>query len=177
MRLFLLSLGILFGASVIGYVSIRVLAIRAPLDLPPLPSGLWLSTLLLLVSSGTMQTGLTGARRGDQARLRAGMAATSGLGVAFLIVQALCWLQWAGPMRDSLGEAERVYVLTSFFVLTGLHALHVIGGLVALAVVTARSFAGRYTADVHAGVVYCAMYWHFLDAVWLVLFATLMIGT
>ncbi len=177
MRLFLLSLGVLFCASVIGYVSIRLLAIRGPLDVPPLPRGLWLSTLLLVASSGTIQAALLAARRGSQGRLRAGMAATSALGAGFLAVQALCWIQWAAPMRESVAEAERVFVLTSFYVLTGLHALHVLGGLVVLSIVTAHSFAGRYSPDDHAGVVYCGMYWHFLDAVWLVLFATLMVGT
>ncbi len=177
MRLFLVSLGVLFGASVIGYVSIRLLAIRGPLDVPPLPRGLWLSTLVLVASSGTMQLGLIAARRGGQGPLRAAMAATTALGAAFLAVQALCWIQWAGPMRDSLSDTERVFVLTSFYVLTGLHVLHVLGGLAALSVVTARSFAGGYSAEAHAGVIYCAMYWHFLDAVWLVLFATLLIGT
>ena len=177
MRLFLLSLGVLFAASVIGYVSIRLLVIGEPPALPPLPRGLWLSTLVLPASSGTMQTALGAARRGRRRRLAGGMAATTVLGFAFLGVQAMCWIQWAGPMSQSLGGSEQAYLLTGFYVLTGLHALHVIGGLIPLTVVTARACAGRYSADHHPGVAYIAMYWHFLAGVWLVLFATLMFAT
>jgi heme/copper-type cytochrome/quinol oxidase subunit 3 len=58
----------------------------------------------------------------------------------------------------------------TFYLLTGLHALHVIGGMVLLGAVTAKAFAGRYSATYHPGVTYAAMYWHFLDVVWLVMF-------
>lgn len=177
MRLFLLSLGILFAASVIGYISILILAIRQPVDIPPLPKGLWLSTLLLLTSSGTIQGALGAARRGAQRRLHRFMLATTALGLGFLAIQVTCWIQWAGPMRVSLGETDRIFVLTGFYVLTGLHAAHVIGGLVPLIIVTARSRTGRYSHGNYGGVLYSAMYWHFLDAVWVVLFVTLLIGT
>ena len=177
MRLFLVSLGVLFGASVIGYVSIRVLAIGESLELPRLPPALWLSTLVLLVSSATMQAGVVAARQGRPQRLRRAMAATTALGIGFLIVQTVCWFAWAAPMREALGSTERTFLLKGFYVLTGTHAVHVIGGLVPLTVISARAFAGRYTPQEHAGVEYTAMYWHFLAAVWLVLFATLMIGT
>ena len=55
MWLFLLSLGILFAASVIGYVWIRLIAIGQTLAIPALPPELWLSTVILLASSGSMQ--------------------------------------------------------------------------------------------------------------------------
>ena len=60
-----------------------------------------------------------------------------------------------------------------FYFLTGLHAAHVIGGMVALAIVTANAFRGRYTATRAAGVGHCAAYWHFLDVVWLVMVAVI----
>lgn len=176
MRLFLLSLGILFAATIIGYISVLLLGIREPVSIPPLPRALWLSTLVLLTSSVTMQGALASVRRDFQPRFRVSMLATTALGAAFLVIQALCWIEWYGPMRETLGGAERAFLLTSFYVLTGLHALHVIGGLVPMTVVTLRAWSGRYTAANHAGVIYCAMYWHFLDAVWLVLFGTLLIG-
>ncbi len=73
------------------------------------------------------------------------------------VVQALCWLTWMEGFRRSVPGADRAFVLTSFYVLTGLHAIHVVGGLVPLGV--------------------CALYWHFLDAVWLAVFLTLMLGS
>ncbi|MCZ6542722.1 MAG: cytochrome c oxidase subunit 3, partial [Planctomycetota bacterium] len=83
----------------------------------------------------------------------------------------------SGPLTASLDEVQKAFVLTGFYVLTGVHALHVIGGLIPLAAVTIRSFRNRYSSTDHAAVRYCAMYWHFLDGVWIVLFATLMLGT
>ena len=177
MRLFLLSLGILFGATVIGYISIRLLAIHEPLDLPPLPGGLWLSTVVLIASSVTIQRAVVAAGQGRTRRMRAGLASTTALGVTFLIIQATCWLSWAEPMRTSLQQSEQRFLLTAFYVLTGMHAAHVIGGLVPLVVITRRAFTGRGSDPPHAGVIYMAMYWHFLGAVWLVLFVTLLIGT
>ncbi len=176
MRLFLLSLGVLFGAAVIGYVSIRVLAVHAPLDLPPLPGGLWFSTLLMVGSSVSIQHAVTAARHGRPGALRMGLSVTVALGVGFLFVQAICWAAWAGPMRASLAQSEQRFLLTAFYVLTGMHALHVVGGLVPLAVITARAWAEPLTATDRPGVIYTAMYWHFLDGVWLVLFVTLLIG-
>jgi len=177
MRLFLLSLGVLFGATVIGYISIRLMAIHEPLDLPKLPRGLWLSTVVLIASSVTIQGAVVAVRQGRPGRMRAGLASTTALGMTFLIVQASCWIAWAEPMRASLQQSEQRFLLTAFYVLTGLHAVHVIGGLVPLAVMTRRAYAGRGSDPQHAGVIYTAMYWHFLDAVWLVLFVTLLVGS
>jgi cytochrome c oxidase subunit 3 len=175
MRLFLLSTGILFGSILIGFICIRMLAI-APPQLPPLPWGLWVSTLLLLVSSATMQAARSAARCGETGRLRSYLVATTLLAFAFLAAQVVCWLLWLEPMRGSLDQAEQVFLLTGFYTLTGLHALHVIGGIVPLVVITARARAGRYSAQYHPGVIYTTMYWHFLGGVWVVTYATLLIG-
>ena len=177
LRLFLLSLGILFAAVLIGYVVLRLSpALESTIEIPPLPRGLWLSTLFLLGGSGTIQMALTGVRRERPRWLRTGMVATAILGIAFLATQTVCWIDWAGHLRSSLAETQRAFLVTSFYVFTGLHATHVIGGLVPLTVVTRRAFADRYTSADHAGVRYCTMYWHFLDGVWLALFATLMVA-
>ncbi len=176
MRLFLGSLAVLFGSSIVGYVAIRVLGIDEPLDMPPLPGGLWLSTVLLLVSSVTMQHAVVAVRRGRLGTMLAELVVTTALALAFLAVQTVCWAAWAEPMRAAIGQTEQRFMLTAFYVLTGLHALHVIGGLVPLAVITTRAAAGRYTPERHAGIVYTAMYWHFLDGMWLVIFITLLIG-
>ena len=172
-----MSLGVLFGTSVIGYVAIRVLAVDAPLDLPRLPGGLWFSTLLIVGSSVSIQQAVTAARRGRLGALRTGLAVTAALGVAFLLVQALCWAAWAPTMRASLAQSEQRFMLTAFYVLTGMHAVHVVGGLVPLAVITVRAWAAPLMATERPGVVYTAMYWHFLAGVWLVLFVTLLIGS
>ena len=168
MWLFLLSLAILFAASITAYLIVRVRAeVWQPVNMPDPPPWLWFSTAVILVSSGTIHWGLAGIRRSLHGRLIGAMLATTLLGLVFLVSQAINWA-WLIAINATTSTAG-LYIFT-FYVLTGLHAVHVIGGLALLTVVTARSFAGRYSADHHPGVKYAVMYWHFLAAVWLVLF-------
>jgi cytochrome c oxidase subunit 3 len=178
MLLFLVSLGMLFAASVIGYVVVRAERGGTPVDLPPLPRLLWLSTVLLLGTSASMQLAVAAARRGRDEPLVRYLVATIGLSLAFLVVQTVCWWQWLEAVGDLWSRSEPYRIaLAGFYVFTGVHALHVLGGLAALGFVTVRAERGRYTAEHHPGVLFTAWYWHFLDAVWLVLFATLLIAT
>jgi cytochrome c oxidase subunit 3 len=180
MVLFLVSLGVLFAATVVGLVVIRVQLTQKDLwpdDLPGLPVTLWIGTLVILASGGTMQWALVAARRDDAKALRRALNLTTALGVAFLVIQAGSWLWWSGAVSARWSESEAFRLaLTGFYVLSGLHALHVIGGIAALITTSVRAIRGRYTSRNHAGLRYCAMYWHFLDALWLVLFAILLIG-
>lgn len=177
MGLFLISLAMLFGASLLGYFIIRFQTQSWPTDLPSLPGVLWISTALLIVSSFTMQWSLNGIRMDQLAQLRRGMASTLGLGAAFLLLQVGAWITWLRPVIERWAESgEYRLALTGFYVLTGLHALHVVGGLIPMSIVTRRAWQDRYTAQQHAGVYYCAMYWHFLGVVWVVLFFALLLG-
>jgi len=179
MSLFLISLGVLFAASLLGFVAVRLLTDDVwPRDLPALPGLLWLSTAMIIISSGTMQWALEAVRRGHNGAFKIMLLLTFALGVGFLIAQMLCWSHWLAQIEAHWADSEtHRFALTSFYVLTGVHAAHVIGGLIPMAVVLQRAFAGRYSAEHYPGVHYVTMYWHFLDAVWLVLYATLLIGT
>ena len=99
------------------------------------------------------------------------LAATFGLGVIFVLLQTA---NWYGLALREVTARTNLYAFT-FFMLTGLHAAHVVGGLIPLGVVLAKSVRGRYGSGYHPGVRYMAMYWHFLDVVWIVLFAVLVI--
>lgn len=172
MKLLVLALSMLFAASIFGYLVIRSRApVWPPPGVPRLPSALWISTLIIVISSFTMQGAVRAARRNRQAALRAGMVLTTLLGAAFLVSQTL---NWFALVAANLTARTNLYGFT-FYMLTGLHAAHVVGGLVPLAIVTARAWAGRYTAVAHAGVAYCAVYWHFLAAVWIVMFGILVV--
>ena len=180
LMIFLTSLGILFGATIIGFVVIRVelgLRGRWPANLPPLPPALAVSTVTLLLSSISMQWGLNSIRAGrPPEQLQTGMICTALLGFLFLIIQSACWLSWLeGVWTLWDRSSEFRYALTSFFVLTGLHAAHVIGGLIPIMLVARNAFFERYSHSEYAGVQYCAMYWHFLGAVWIVLLVVMMI--
>lgn len=171
--LFLASLTMLFLASLVGYLVVRL---RADVWPPPgsasLPGGLWVSTAIILACSVTAHAAVAGIRKGNQIRLLVGLLATAALGVAFLMLQGFNWVQLTAadvrPDRDLYGF--------TFYMLTGLHAAHVIGGLIPLGITLVKAYLGKYTWASYAGVRHVATYWHFLDVVWLVLFAVLLVG-
>ncbi len=172
MILFLAALGMLFVASLTGYLVVRSRAVTWPPEgSPRLPGGLWLSTLVLLVSSGTMFLAQGAAKAGRDKALRNALIGTLGLGLLFLLNQFLSWQHFV--TAHHLPPQRNLYAFT-FYMLTGLHAAHVIGGLAALTVTAAHAARGRYRPADHAGVEYMSMYWHFLGAVWLVMFLVLL---
>jgi len=179
MLLLLAALGVLFVASILGYLILRLEAADLLDDLPALPSGLWVSTLIILLCSAGMHGALVAARRGAGTALRGALGATMLLGAAFLGMQGWCWLELMAQHEAVWAQLQDVprYMVASFYVMTALHAAHVLGGLIPLAVVTWFAFRGAYGPTRHEGVYYCAMYWHFLDGVWLALFVTLLLGS
>jgi len=171
MILFLAALGMLFAASVMAYVLIRLRPDeRAPLDLPWL---LWLSTGLIVASSLTLALALRSVRRERQRDLRVWVLATALLAIGFVLVQGPCLAIFLSEHERHLDAGLHVYGLAFFLVL--LHALHVIGGLVAMGVVGWRSIRGRYDHEQHMGLRLLTMYWHFLDAVWLIMFGVFVV--
>ena len=174
---FLAALAVLFASFVIAHLLVlSSIEDDALLDLPNLPSGLWASTLVLLISSGTIHWAVLGLRSGNTNKLKLGVILTAILGIVFLAIQTRCWVQWSLPLAVAASSIEARYLLASFYVLTGIHAAHIIGGLIPLVIVALRATSGRYTPTYYPGVRYAAMYWHFLDAVWLALFVTLLLG-
>lgn len=173
MTVFLAALAVLFAASLVGYLVIRIRADTWPPEgTEGLPAGLWVSTVVILGCSAAMHVAVKGIREGNRNRLIAGLAAALVLGVAFLGLQAWNWQQL---LERNVSASRDLYGFT-FYMLTGLHGLHVIAGLVPLVFVLVRAVLGKYTWASHVGVRQLAMYWHFLDVVWLVLFVVLLLG-
>ncbi|MBL9150248.1 MAG: heme-copper oxidase subunit III [Phycisphaerae bacterium] len=176
MWLFILTLAIIFIATILAFVIVRVGPMNdghwPPPDAPPLPKALLFSTLILIISDATMHVARVAARRGERSTA-AWMGVTLACAFAFVATQMLAWSEAA---RANMIVTEDLYAWT-FYVLTALHAAHVIGGIIPMAVVTARAAGGRYGPGRDDGVAYCAMYWHFLDIVWLALYATLWWGS
>ena len=158
--------GICLGASLVGYLLVRFNADQwPPAGIPPVPGTLWISTAVLILSSFTVHGAIAGIREGNRRALRSGLVLTLLLGVTFLVSQILNGL----PIYKALlGRTKEVYSFT-FFLLTALHAIHIIGGFIPLGMVTRNAFAGRYTPKDHTGVALTATYWHYLDVVWFVL--------
>jgi len=131
-----------------------------------LPNVLWVSTVLLVVSSATFEFARLQLRNGTLARLRGWIALTALLGAGFIVAQYLGW--------SELFE-QGIYVSSSpsssfFYLFTGAHALHLSGGMVVLAYVTLRTWSARPWATRAPVIEASALYWHFMDALWLYLF-------
>jgi heme/copper-type cytochrome/quinol oxidase subunit 3 len=172
MWIFLATLTVLFLASIVGYLVVRLKATDwPPPGMPRLPAGLWLATLVLIAGSVTIHLALRAIRSDERAASTRWLGMTTTLALTFLAIQS--W-NWWGLIRLHMTAASNLYAFT-FFMLTGLHAAHVIGGVALLAIVLSRSLRGRYGSSYYGGVTYAAMYWHFLDAIWLVLFAVMVV--
>jgi cytochrome c oxidase subunit 3 len=133
------------------------------------PRIVWANTLVLFASSIAIEFARQAVRRNQPASVRQWMAISGVLGVAFLIGQLLAWRQLV---------AAGVYLATTlhssfFYVLTGVHALHLFGGLIGLGFVFQKAFANRLTAENHEPLKAFALYWHFMDVVWIYCFVLL----
>ncbi len=170
MVLLIFSLSMLFAASMFAYAYIRAQANQwPPAGLPRVPGSLWFSTAAILAASITIQLALNAVKRDDDKRLARYLLATMIVGLLFLLLQSLNWIEFYRELIK-VTRLEGAY-LGMFFILTGLHAAHVVGGLIPLAVVYARAKKGRYSRNFHPGVRYATVYWHFLDVIWIVLFS------
>jgi cytochrome c oxidase subunit III len=136
---------------------------------PPLPRILWFNTAVLAASSVALEIARRASKEGALARMRSALLAGAGASVLFLSGQLWAWRELvAGGFYASQNPANAF-----FFLLTGVHALHLIGGLVALFTATSRAWERDDARDAAMIVELCAIYWHFLLGVWLVLFALL----
>jgi cytochrome c oxidase subunit 3 len=135
----------------------------------PVPRLLWFNTAVLVLSSVALQGAHTAARRNDIDGVIVGLCAGGASAVTFLIGQLLAWreLSVAGYFLAS-NPAN-----SFFYLITAMHGLHLIGGLVALGRTTAKVWHGMAVAQVRLSVELCAIYWHFLLLVWLVLLGLL----
>ena len=130
----------------------------------PVPALLWLNTGVLVASSVALHRAQVAARRGQMGGVRDALLAGGVLALAFLAGQLLAWRQ-----LDAAGYLLASNPANSFFyLLTAVHGLHVLGGLVALARATAKVWRGLDVHQVRLSVELCAIYWHF-PSVWLVL--------
>jgi cytochrome c oxidase subunit 3 len=137
----------------------------------PVPALLWLNTAILILSSVALQWARTSAGHQQADRVRWGLLAGGALAFAFLVGQFLVWQQ-----LGSLGYFVDTNPSNSFFYLiTGLHGLHLLGGLVAWLRASLRLWRGAETDKIRMSVELCAVYWHFLLLVWLVMFGLLLV--
>lgn len=135
---------------------------------PAAPDALWLGTTLMLGSSYALVRSTARHRARDREAARRWLGITELLGLAFLASQLLLWRELSGAGLAASGGYG-----TIFYALTGLHGVHVLGGLVYMLRVHRRLNAGRVSRRGRSELVFCGWYWHYMGLVWLVVFSLL----
>jgi cytochrome c oxidase subunit III len=185
MWIFLLSDTFVFSCFLTGYMTVRI-ANTAPW---PNPSKVFalniggadipliliaIMTFVLITSSGTMAMAVNFAYRRDRLKTAALMFATAAFGASFVGMQAFEWTklivgEGVRPWGNPMGAAQ---FGSSFFMITGFHGLHVSAGVIYLLIVATRVLRGRYEKSGNYQIVEIAgLYWHFVDLVWVFIFA------
>jgi cytochrome c oxidase subunit 3 len=140
-----------------------------PLPEPPL---LWINTGILLLGSIALQWAWSAAKRERDDTFRLGLAAGGACAIAFIIGQCFAWQQLNAAGYYLASNPANAF----FFMMTALHALHLLGGLVAWVRTMLRARRGSAPSQVRESVGLCAVYWHYLFVVWAILFG-LMLST
>jgi cytochrome c oxidase subunit 3 len=128
-----------------------------------------INTIILLSSSFPMHWAASGIAKGNRRRLSIGLLLTAILGTIFVSGQVA---EYVLLINDGLTPGSAIFG-SSFFVMTGFHGAHVTAGVIFLLVLFFRSLRGNFSAESHFGVTAGEMYWHFVDAVWIILFSVL----
>jgi len=172
MVVFLGSWAMMFAALFFAYGFVRSRsAAWPPPDVPELPWGApAINTLVLAGSSVAIQLGLRFIREGAARKLGGALLVTLALGALFLALQAALWIRLYGEglRPETSGPYGSV-----FWGLTGFHALHVAVGLGGVGVLCRRTFAGAFSAARYLPVRLWALYWHFVGAVWALMFISI----
>jgi cytochrome c oxidase subunit 3 len=184
MWIFLLSDTFIFSCFLTGYMKVRI----TTTDPWPIPSEVFalsfggdpiplvliaIMTFILITSSGTMALAVNMAYRRDRTKTMWLMFATAALGASFVGMQVFEWTKlivdegvrpWGNPMgAPQFGSA--------FFMITGFHGMHVSAGVIYLSVVALRVKRGFYEEKGYDIVEIAGLYWHFVDLVWVFIFA------
>jgi len=169
------SISMLFGASIVGYLITRSQNdIWRTASMPGLPLGLLASTGLLVGLSVSMHRALRAVRENRFERLQRSLLLALLFAVAFVLGQGLNWRAMSAATTAT--DARTLYGFT-FYMLTGLHAVHVVAGFVPLGVILNKAKRREYSSSNHEGVKLCTQYWDYLGVVWGVLLGVLYFAT
>jgi cytochrome c oxidase subunit III len=170
--LFIVSIIMLFAAFTSAYIVRRAKTDWLLFDMPEL---FWVNSVILIISSATMQWAVWNARKDNITLLKVALGITTILGLCFLIGQ---WQAWGELVRVGVffagSEANASGSFT--YVLTGMHAFHILSGLGFLIGMLYYSFQFKVHSKNMTKLEICATYWHFLDILWLYLFVFLLMN-
>ena len=137
-----------------------------------LPSLLWPNTAVLILSSVSLELSRRSVRKNQLESMKRWLGVSAVLGLAFVGGQLAAWRQLvnAGVYLPSTLQSS------FFYILTGLHGIHILGGIIALGLVLAKALKNQLNAFSHEPLRLCTTYWHVIDALWIYLFLLLLLS-
>ena len=165
--MFIVVASVLFSLFIVVYSDRMALWDWRPV---PEPWLLWLNTAVLIFSSVALQRALASARRGQMDDVRIGLVTGCVLALAFLAGQLVVWQQLIDLGYFAASNPANAF----FYLLTALHGLHLLGGLVACGRTITKVWHGSAVAEVCLSLELCTVYWHFLLVIWFILFGLLL---
>jgi heme/copper-type cytochrome/quinol oxidase subunit 3 len=168
MAVLIMTEATIFAGLLSSYFFLRASAKEWPLgDIdPPELQIIAVFTVILLGSSGPLFWAERGLSKGELWRLKAGLILVLLMGTAFLCFQMIEYIELGFGVRDNAYGSV-------FYTITGLHGLHVFGGLLMIGMVLIKAFMGKVSAERHVTVQVVSLYWHFVDVVWVFVFTSL----
>jgi cytochrome c oxidase subunit III len=129
------------------------------------PQAFWYSTAVIITSSITIQLALRAFKQREMSKYRTLIGVTTILGILFIVLQwmGFTWMWDNGVKFRGAGQGQFLYVIA------GLHALHVIGGIIALLIMVSKAFFGKVKSFDAVPVEVISTYWHFVDFLWVYL--------
>lgn len=165
--LFLLALLAFFLASILLYLMYAYARRDQIQTANPLPLSFLLSTICLVVISGLLHFATKAVARERRRQMLTYLLIAVIGAIGFMVIQM--WSLWEIIRVPDFTINPHMGVAGMVIVLAILHALHVAGGVIALALVTARAAIGRYDHERYWAIRFSAMYWHFLDLIWVLM--------
>ncbi len=165
--LFMASVMMIFAALTSAYIVRQAEGNWMVFDLPSL---FWVNTGVILLSSVTLHWGYLSAKRDDLGTVKLAVGITTLLGVGFLLGQWFAWEQMVAANVYLVGDRASAVSGSFVYVISGLHGLHIVSGIVFLLIVLVAAFRYQIHSKNLTRMEMCLTYWHFLDALWLYLF-------
>jgi cytochrome c oxidase subunit 3 len=163
MWLFLVSVSMIFISLISAYVVKKGAGHWQYIEIP---SMFQITTIIILASSVTMQFAYWSAKRNNLLLIRLGVVFTGLLAIGFIYGQILGWGQLVDQQAHFVGNPAGSFI----YVFTGLHIVHLIGGIVFLSIVLVSAFKYQVHSKRLVRIEMCATYWHFLGGLWLILY-------
>lgn len=168
MAVFIASEAVFFAFLIAAYIYYYGAVVHGPRAANSLnPPRTLIFTVCLLASSATLWIAERRLAASQVRAFRLWLGATILLGAAFIFGQVE---EYAGLIAKSITPERNLFGAT-FFTLTGFHGLHVLGGLISLCALLALAFRDQFAQKQISGLGAVSMYWHFVDAVWIVIFS------